>query len=158
MKKFVATAASFLITLSSLTPAFAWGDEGHQTVGKIASLHIKPFTAQRLAQILRPGDTFSNISTWADTVKERMGSPDPDPDQPLSKRNALRLLAHFIGDLHQPLHVGVGFIDPNGPNHTIRIAKDPHTIRQRNLHHDRGGNQLIIDNDPRTYTAFGILI
>ncbi|MFN2510338.1 MAG: S1/P1 nuclease [Pyrinomonadaceae bacterium] len=213
MKMFVAIVASFLITLSSLTPARAWGDEGHQTVGKIASLHIKPHTAQRLAQILRPGDTLSNMSTWADTVKERMGSTDPDPDtkaflqdlahnernrewhfvdlplmcasyetctgftldndivhlinicirtlqghpdpdQPLSKRNAIRLLAHFIGDLHQPLHVGVGFIDPNGPNLTIRIAKDPQTIRQRSLRHDRGGNQLIIDNDRKNLHGF----
>ena len=32
MKKVTAIVASLLITLSSLTPAFAWGDEGHQTV------------------------------------------------------------------------------------------------------------------------------
>jgi hypothetical protein len=38
----------------------------------------------------------------------------------VSRRVALRLLAHFIGDIHQPLHVGAGyidktkFIDPNG--------------------------------------------
>ena len=213
MKKLVAILASLLITLSTLTPAFAWGDEGHQTVGRIASLRIKPHTAQRLAQILRPGDTLANMATWADTVKERMGATDPDsdtnaflqdrahnesnrewhfvdlplgcasyqtctgftpdndivhlinicirtlqghpdPNQPLSKRNALRLLAHFIGDLHQPLHVGVGFIDPNGPNHTILIAKDPQVIRQRSLRHDRGGNQLIIDNDRKNLHGF----
>lgn len=213
MNKLVAIVASLVVTLSSLTPALAWGDEGHQTVGKIASLQIKPHTAQRLAQILRPGDTLANMSTWADTVKERMGSTDPDPDtnaflqdlghnernrewhfvdlplgcasyqtctgftpdndivhlinicirtlqgnpdsnQPLSKRNALRLLAHFIGDLHQPLHVGVGFIDPNGPNHTILIAKDADVIRQRSLRHDRGGNQLIIDNDRKNLHGF----
>ena len=41
MKRLVAIVASLLITLSSLTPAFAWGDEGHQTVGKIASLQHK---------------------------------------------------------------------------------------------------------------------
>ncbi|MCM3904043.1 MAG: S1/P1 nuclease [Pyrinomonadaceae bacterium] len=79
---------------------------------------------------------------------------NPDPNQPLSKRNALRLLAHFIGDLHQPLHVGVGFIDPNGPNHTILIARDPQVIRQRNLRHDRGGNQLVIDNDRKNLHGF----
>jgi len=38
----------------------------------------------------------------------------------VSPRVALRLLAHFIGDIHQPLHVGAGyldktkFVDPNG--------------------------------------------
>jgi hypothetical protein len=38
----------------------------------------------------------------------------------VSPRVALRLLAHFIGDIHQPLHVGAGYLDktkfvnPNG--------------------------------------------
>jgi hypothetical protein len=213
MKRFSVAVASILITIFACTPAFAWGDAGHQTVGKIASLRIKQHTAQKLATILRPGDTLANMSTWADTVKERMGSSDPDPDthaflqdrahnernrdwhfvdlplgcasyqtcngftpdndivhlinicirtlqghpdpnQPLSKRNALRLLAHFIGDLHQPLHVGVGFIDRNGPYGTILIARDPQVIRQRNLPHDRGGNQLVIDNDRKNLHGF----
>ncbi|MGH9969101.1 MAG: S1/P1 nuclease [Pyrinomonadaceae bacterium] len=214
MKKFfVAILVSFGLILASLTPAFAWGNEGHETVGKIASLRVKPHTAHRLAQILKPGDTLANISTWADTVKDRMGTTDQDtdtnaflqdlahnernrdwhfvdlplgcanyqtcdgftpdhdivhminicihtlqgqadPNHPLSERNALRLLAHFIGDLHQPLHVGVGFIDVNGPNNTILIVRDPNAVRQRNLPHDRGGNQLIIDNDRKNLHGF----
>jgi hypothetical protein len=38
----------------------------------------------------------------------------------VTPREALRLLAHFIGDIHQPLHVGAGYLDktrfinPNG--------------------------------------------
>src|SRR3977135_2242297 len=30
------------------------------------------------------------------------------------KREALLLLTHFIGDLHQPLHVGAVYLDNNG--------------------------------------------
>ena len=30
-------------------------------------------------------------------------------------REALRLLAHFVGDMHQPLHIGTGFIAAQGP-------------------------------------------
>jgi hypothetical protein len=182
-------------------------------VGQIASLRIKPRTAQRIAQILRSGETLAGISTWADSVKERMGSSDPDPDtnaflqdrehndknrewhyddlplgcssyqtcdgftpdndvvhminicirtlqgnpsptQPLSERNALRLLVHFIGDMHQPLHIGSGFIDPDGPHNVPVLAKDPVTIRQRNLANDRGGNQLIIDRDRKRLHGF----
>ncbi len=29
----------------------------------------------------------------------------------LTKKEALRLLAHFVGDIHQPLHVGAGYFD-----------------------------------------------
>jgi hypothetical protein len=32
-----------------------------------------------------------------------------------TKREALRLLAHFIGDMHQPLHVGNAFVTPRVP-------------------------------------------
>ncbi len=33
----------------------------------------------------------------------------------LSQRDALRLLAHFVGDMHQPLHVGNAFVSASGP-------------------------------------------
>lgn len=213
MKKCLAILVSLALTGTCTVSAFGWGNDGHETVGKIASLRIKQKTAQRLAKILKPGDTLANMSTWADTVKDRMNTTDPDPDtnaflqdmvhnernrewhfvdlplgctnyqtchgftpdhdivhlinicirtlqgqpdpnQPLSERNALRLLIHFIGDLHQPLHVGVGFIDANGPNQTILLATDPEIIRQRGLPHDRGGNQLIIDNDRKNLHSF----
>lgn len=213
MKKCLAILVSLALTGTCTVSAFGWGNDGHETVGKIASLRIKQKTAQRLAKILKPGDTLANMSTWADTVKDRMNTTDPDPDtnaflqdmvhnernrewhfvdlplgctnyqtchgftpdhdivhlinicirtlqgqpdpnQPLSERNALRLLIHFIGDLHQPLHVGVGFIDANGPNQTILLATDPEIIRQRSLPHDRGGNQLIIDNDRKNLHSF----
>lgn len=199
-----------------LTPggsAFAWGDRGHQTVGKIASLRINPRTAERVAQILKPGETLANIASWADTVKTRVGKTDPDedtnaflqdvahnerngewhyddlplgckdyqtctgftldndvvhmlnvcirtlqghpdPDHPFSQRVALKLLVHFLGDLHQPLHIGCGFIDANGPNGSIVIATDPVEIKQKNLPSDRGGNQLIINADGRNLHSF----
>ena len=210
-------SASFLLGLIifavAATAAFAWGDDGHQTVGKIASLRIKPRTAQKIAEILKPGETLASIATWADTVKERVGKTDPDPDtnaflqdvvhneknrewhyddlplncknyqtctgftpdndivhmlnicirtllgqpdpnHPLTKRNALRLLVHFLGDIHQPLHVGCGFIDVNGPNHTILIVRDPAVIRQKNLPSDKGANDLVIDGDRKNLHSF----
>src|SRR5687767_6341280 len=184
MKRIVSLVLGAITFIAPLGSALAWGDDGHQTVGKIASLRIKRRTAQKLAQILKPGETLANISTWADTVKDRMGKTDPDPDTnaflqdlvhneknrewhyvdlplgcqnyqtctgftpdndivhmlnvcirtlqghpdrnyPLSQRNALKLLVHFLGDIHQPLHVGCGFIDRNGPSGTIAIVRNP---------------------------------
>lgn len=206
MKLTKAILSSSLILLLFAGPVMAWGEAGHETVGKIASLRIKRRTALKLSRILRPGDTLANMSTWADEVKDRVGEADPDsdthaflqdrqhneknrewhyvnlpldcagyaecrdfhlpndivhlinicirtlqdrpdPNQPLSKRNALRLLIHLIGDMHQPLHIGAGFIDPGVSGETSRIERDPIKIKQQRLRHDRGGNQLIIDND-----------
>ncbi|HAF23988.1 MAG TPA: phospholipase, partial [Blastocatellia bacterium] len=156
MKRLVSILLTAFILIAP-SSAFAWGDDGHQTVGKIASLRIKPRTAQQISQILKPGETLANIATWADSVKERVGKTDPDPDtnsflqdiahneknrewhyddlplncknyqtctgftpdndivhmlnicirtlqgypdpdHPLSQRNALKLLVHFLGD------------------------------------------------------------
>ena len=64
------------------------------------------------------------------------------------------MLVHFLGDIHQPLHVGCGFIDVNGPNHTILIVRDPAVIRQKNLPSDKGENDLVIDNDRKNLHSF----
>lgn len=40
-------------------------------------------------------------------------SPEAAPENPrkLTKRVALQLIAHYLGDLHQPLHVGSSYVD-----------------------------------------------
>jgi hypothetical protein len=213
MKRTVSLLLTGIILLAPAGSAFAWGDNGHQTVGKIASLRIKPQTAEKIAQILKPGETLANIASWADSVKYRIGKTDPDedtnaflqdiahneknsewhyddlpldcknyqtctgftpdndvihmlnvcirtlqghpdPDHPLSQRNALKLLVHFLGDMHQPLHIGCGFIDVNGPHGTIVIARNPETIRQKKFPSDNGGNQLVIDNDKKKLHSY----
>lgn len=65
----------------------------------------------------------------------------------LTKRNALRMLTHLVGDLHQPLHVGVGFINVEGPDNAIVIAKDPQEILDNEFPNDRGGNDLLISGE-----------
>ena len=213
MKRTACLLLSVLIFLAPAVSALAWGDDGHQTVGKIASLRIKPRTAQKIALILKPGETLANIATWADTVKYRVGKTDPDadtnaflqdvahneknaewhyddlalgcknyqtctgftpdndivhmlnvcirtlqghpdPNHPLSQRNALKLLVHFLGDIHQPLHIGCGFIDVHGPNGNILIVRDPLAIKQKGLPSDKGANDLVIDNDRKNLHSF----
>ncbi len=40
--------------------------------------------------------------------------PAPPPFSIRDKKEALFMLAHFVGDLHQPLHVGAIYLDPSG--------------------------------------------
>src|SRR5258705_10027462 len=80
MKRLISFLLTAIVLLAPSSSAFAWGDKGHQTVGKIASLRIKPRTAERIAQILKPGETLANIASWADTVKTRIGKTDADED------------------------------------------------------------------------------
>lgn len=41
-----------------------------------------------------------------------LGKPCPAPFHISGKKEALMLLTHFVGDLHQPLHVGAIYLDP----------------------------------------------
>jgi len=52
------------------------------------------------------------------------------------------LLVHLVGDVHQPIHVGCGFIDHTAAGPVL--VTDPKVIVQKNLPHDRGGNSLVL--------------
>jgi hypothetical protein len=56
-------------------------------------------------------------------------------------RVALRLLAHFIEDIHQPLHVGAGYLDQTK-------FVDPNGYRGH-YGDDQGGNRLVLPGENR---------
>jgi hypothetical protein len=73
--------------------------------------------------------------------------PPPFPFSIRDKKEALFLLAHFIGDLHQPLHVGSVYLDANGklvdPDMAHKINPETETSggnaiqdQNINLHHE----------------------
>src|SRR5262249_42488022 len=73
--------------------------------------------------------------------------PPPFPFSIKDKKEALFLLVHFMGDLHQPLHVGSVYLDANGqnvdPDTAHKIDPDTETIggnaiqdENNNLHHE----------------------
>jgi nuclease S1 len=66
------------------------------------------------------------------------------PDD-FTKPQALRLLVHFVGDIHQPLHCGTGFYDLSDLSHPVLIT-DPRLCTGKPS--DRGGNDLFFGADP----------
>jgi S1/P1 Nuclease len=67
------------------------------------------------------------------------GQSSPAPFQIKDQREALILLAHFLGDIHQPLHVGSIYLDANGKAlNPAKGTKDDHQ------NHTIGGNALVI--------------
>jgi len=65
------------------------------------------------------------------------GKPAPAPFSIASKKEALLMLAHLLGDLHQPLHVGSIYLDSSGQRVDPDVGTyDPSTFT-------RGGNFLI---------------
>jgi hypothetical protein len=62
---------------------------------------------------------------------------------PFTPREALRLLAHFVGDLHQPMHVGNAFIPASGPLAFVEPA------RTTGWRPTLGGNALVYGPERR---------
>jgi len=56
-------------------------------------------------------DLVAAIGAAIAVLKEQ---PPPAPFRINSKREALLLLTHFVGDLHQPLHVGAIYLGADG--------------------------------------------
>ena len=69
-------------------------------------------------------------------IAELQGQPVPPPFSIASRGEALRLLAHFIGDLHQPLHVGALYLDAAG------ATVDPDVPGSTEVLETRGGNSI----------------
>jgi len=54
----------------------------------------------------RPDDVVRMIRRCISVLEGHGANPTN-----LTKKEALRLLAHYVGDIHQPLHVGAGYFD-----------------------------------------------
>ncbi|QJQ07356.1 S1/P1 nuclease [Undibacterium piscinae] len=65
------------------------------------------------------------------SVRVLQGKPQAKPFQFQDQREALMLLTHFIGDLHQPLHVGSVFLNADGK-----------VVNPDDGHYDHGSNTV----------------
>jgi len=66
------------------------------------------------------------------------GKPVPAPFSIASRAEALLLLAHFVGDLHQPLHVGALYLDADAQP----VDPDAKGMAADAVFATRGGNSL----------------
>ncbi len=57
-----------------------------------------------------------------------------------TKKQALRLLIHHVGDLHQPLHVACGYYRVEGGDKLVLLKRPSEAVGRD---HDRGGNQIL---------------
>jgi hypothetical protein len=80
----------------------------------------------RLYQGTNDHDVVAAIAAAIAVLSDR---PQPPPFSIRDKKEALLMLAHFVGDLHQPLHVGSVYLDAGGQlvDPDIAHAIDPDT-------------------------------
>jgi hypothetical protein len=73
------------------------------------------------------------------TIAVLQGGKSPAPFDIRGQKEALRLLTHYLGDLHQPLHVGVLYLDDAGQ------PLDPSSPQDAHDHGTAGGNQILLE-------------
>lgn len=71
-----------------------------------------------------------------------------------TRRQALLLIAHMTGDIHQPLHVGAAFIGKDGKYVVPQKHEDIDTV---NIFDSRGGNNLLLDDDKVTALSASLI-
>jgi hypothetical protein len=59
-----------------------------------------------------------------------------------SELNALRLVTHLAGDVHQPAHVGCCYIDESSS--PAKLVRKPQVAAQKKLESDQGGNKVLL--------------
>jgi hypothetical protein len=114
-------------------------DNGNQPCA--SSYHFADVPYQRGEYDLDQGEIGTNshdvvhaIRAMVDVLK---GAPAPAPFNIANKKEALMLLAHFVGDIHQPLHVGSIYLSPNG-----KIV-DPNSEAEATDDFTTGGNDIL---------------
>jgi hypothetical protein len=78
---------------------------------------------------------------------------EADNPHRFTPRQALLLVAHLVGDIHQPLHVGEAYIGGDGK---FMVPQEPMQVDGRNVFGSQGGNNLLLE-DRRFWPAREIL-
>jgi hypothetical protein len=99
------------------------------------------------AEDYREVAAFTSVNDVVHAIKRCVAVLERVENRPddFTKPQALRLLVHFVGDIHQPLHCGTGFYDLSDLGHPVLITDPKQCSGKAN---DRGGNDLFFGSDP----------
>jgi len=91
------------------------------------------------------GSDVDIVQTLKQAIAVLQGKTDPalNPHQ-LTRRQALLLVAHMTGDIHQPLHMGSAYVSVDG---MFAVPEKKSDIDSVSLFESRGGNSLLLDDD-----------
>jgi len=88
------------------------------------------------------------------TFAKILGDKKADPSK---RRDALKFVIHFVGDLHEPLHAATAPLDPQRAAQALAMGgRNEHSCLKKKHLHDRGGVciDVHIDRQPGTLHGF----
>jgi nuclease S1 len=147
-----AVAAAFLLLFMG-QPAQAWGPRGHRASAKLAEARLSPRARAIIRELLEPGESLADASTWADEnnrviagsaawhfVNVPVSADHYDPRDCRPRGCVVSKIAEFrsiLADSHAPRsrrRTALRFFV-----HLVQDLHQPMHVADRN---DRGGNNL----------------
>lgn len=91
------------------------------------------------------GSDVDIVQSLKQAIAVLQGKTDPalNPNK-FTRRQALLIVAHMTGDIHQPLHMGAAYIGADGK---FAVPARKGDIDGVNMFESRGGNSLLLDDD-----------
>ena len=68
---------ALITVLNSAAPAWAWGRLGHRVISRIAENNLNPKAKAAIAELLDPGESIADASTWGDENRRRLPRTAP---------------------------------------------------------------------------------
>lgn len=95
------------------------------------------------------------VQTLKQAIAVLQGKTDPalNPHN-FTRRQALILLTHMVGDIHQPLHVGAAFVSKDGK---FVVPKTHAEVDEAAIFDSRGGNNLLLDDERLTQLSNAVI-
>ncbi|MEX5746389.1 S1/P1 nuclease [Massilia sp. X63] len=95
------------------------------------------------------------VQTLRQCIAVLQGKTDPELNpHKFTKRQALILLTHFTGDIHQPLHVGAAYVGKDGKFVAPRTQDE---VNETAIFDTRGSNTLLLDDARLAELAKGLI-
>jgi hypothetical protein len=115
-------------------------------------LEAQVYDPQQLSRFVRDDDVVRMIVHSIRSLKQ------PGDAARFSEANALRLLVHLVGDLHQPIHIGSGYI-ANPDSASPRLVRSIADASAPGAIDDQGGGLITLENGRKLhgYWDSGIL-
>jgi len=73
-----------------------------------------PFELDQYADDAPGANADDVVHILGDAILVLRGQPPANPKHDITRREALFIVAHMVGDIHQPLHVGAAYVDEAG--------------------------------------------
>ncbi len=143
-----------LLVLACAGPAQAWGRLGHRVISKLSERHLTPAARAGITELLEPGESLADCSTWADEHRRDMPKTAPwhYVDVPLDEPRyddrfaaddpakgfivlKIRELRAILKDRSKPIaerRQALRFL--------VHLIEDLHQPLHVGENHDRGGN------------------